>query len=201
MIHSHSRIVLAAALAVAATCVPAGCGGRAQVPASYNTHTCKDGTFKIQYPAEWQAESGGKGICTWLKCTSGNAQIKIDVSLASSLLGDLSAAGALRPKDVGADENLPPAGIVHHVERKKFEQDEGVREKESAQVATGLGDARQSEFQGAEAFGVSRGYRVTALARDYRVRVVCRCPAAEWDALKPAFDKIIRSLAPGKPEP
>ena len=41
-------------------------------------------------------------------------------------------------------------------------------------VQTGLGEGWKSEFHGSNAFGAeTRGYRVTTLSRDYRIRVVC----------------------------
>jgi len=42
-------------------------------------------------------------------------------------------------------------------------------------------------------------FRATVLSRDKRVRIVCQCPEAEWQTLKPVFDKVIESVAPAKP--
>jgi hypothetical protein len=196
-----SRIALAL-VAAAGLVLATGCGGRAVVPTSYSTHNCKDGTFKVQYPAQWQAESGGKAGYAWAKFTSGNAEVSVETGLTGSLLGDISATGLLPHPDGATDEKLPPVAAVHLLEKKSFEADAGVQEKEPTTVTTSFGEGRKSEFRGTNSFGAeSRGYRATTLARDYRIRVVCKCPVAEWDALKPAFDKIIESLAAGKPEP
>ena len=46
--------------------------------------------------------------------------------------------------------------------------------------------------------GAIRGYRATALTHDKRVRIVCQCPEAEWQALKPAFDKVMKEASRAK---
>ncbi len=69
-------------------------------------------------------------------------------------------------------------------------------------MKTGFPDARKSEFSGSKTFGGKiRGCRVTALSSHKRIRVVCECPESEWEALKPAFDKAIESVAMGKAQP
>ena len=65
-------------------------------------------------------------------------------------------------------------------------------------MATHLGDSRKSEFTGSGLLnGAFHGYRVTALSRDKRIRVVCRCSESQWQSLQPAFDKMIASVAMG----
>ena len=129
------------------------------------------------------------------------AQITVETSLAGSLVGKMAATGMLKLIAPGQPENLPPVAAVHLKEKNSFQDGEGVEEKEPNVIQTGLGEGRKSEFQGTGAFGAeTRGYRVTTLSRDYRIRVVCKCPAAEWDALRPAFDKVIESVGIGKAE-
>ena len=177
-----------------------GCTGRAVVPTAYDTYNCKDGNFKIQYPAGWQVEPSGQGSYASVKFTSGGAEITVETSLAGSLVGEMASSGMLKFIAPGQPENLPPVATVHLREKESFQDGEGVEEKEPVVVQTGLGEGRKSEFQGKSAFGAeTRGYRVTTLSRDYRIRVVCKCPASEWDALRPAFDKVIESLGIGKP--
>ena len=58
-----------------------------------------------------------------------------------------------------------------------------------------LGDGLKSEFTGSSAFGTEfRGYRATGMLDNKRVRIVCQCPADQWETLKPVFDKVISSL-------
>jgi hypothetical protein len=52
------------------------------------------------------------------------------------------------------------------------------------------------QFASTAASGGIRGYRATAVNGDRRIQLLCTCPVAEWDALKPVFDKVIGSLSP-----
>jgi hypothetical protein len=193
----------AVASAVLATC---GCGGRAVVPSSYKTYNADDGSFQIAYPAEWEVAGGGKGLA-WAKFTSGSAQIAVETGLVGSLVGDITQArndvlGLDRSKGDAAGEkevDLAPARAAHEFEKQVFLEDTGVKEQDPVAVQTGLGDARKSEFTGSDTFGGAiHGYRATALSRDKRIRIVCQCPEAEWNILRPAFDKVIESIAMSK---
>jgi hypothetical protein len=117
-------------------------------------------------------------------------------------LGDIA-----KPKGHGLilpnqDEENAPVAVVHEHERPGFEEEKGVTEEKPAVVKTGFPDARKSEFSGSKTFGGTiRGCRVTALGADKRISVVCECPESEWEALKPAFNKAIESVAMGKAKP
>jgi hypothetical protein len=184
--------MLAMVMFIAAAVAIAGCAGRAVIPTNYNTYNSPDGTFKIQYPAEWTSEGGSKGQFAWAKFTSGHAEIEVDSNAIGSLISNMVTSSD--PQDTA-----PVAG-VHEFERQGFEDDDASHKEEKAvPVLTGMSDARKSEFTTSTAFGGSvHGYRVTTLTNDKRVRIICKCPESEWKDLKPAFDKIIASLAMGK---
>lgn len=187
------------AAAIGTVIVMSGCGGRAVVPVSYNSHKAEDGSFKIEYPAEWELESGGRSGYTWAKFTSGSAEISIDANVVGSLMADIASRG--RPSAVvyNPDEDTAPVAVVHEKEREGFEESAGVKEQKPSPVQTGLIDARRSEFSGTKTFGGSiHGYRVTALSSTKRICVICQCPESEWEALKPAFDKVIASVGMGR---
>jgi hypothetical protein len=199
----RSRIASVAALMVVAGLMFAvgGCHSRAAIPTSYDSYNCPYGNFKVQYPAGWQVEPSGKGRYASVTFTSGNAQISVETSITGSLIGDQVSAslGKFGPQDV--PEEMRPVSVVHEKEKEGFEDQEAVKEDKPTMVKTAMGEGRRSEFKGSSAFGgETRGCRVTTLSNDYRLRVVCKCPAAEWDALKPVFDKVIESLGIGKVE-
>jgi hypothetical protein len=174
---------------LAAVC---GCG-QAVVPASYQQYSAQDGSFEILRPAEWQASGGGKDAA-WAKFTSGGARINVDTDMVGSLLGDLAQASG----QDGAPKH-DPIVEAHNFDHRMFEEQNGVVEKNSVAVKTGYGTGRVSEFTGTAMFGGAiHGYRATALTRDKRLRIVCQCPEAEWEPLKPVFDKVIASVANGK---
>jgi hypothetical protein len=197
---NRKRLVWAAA--IGAALVLSGCSSSAVVPQSYNKYNSKDGTFQIQYPAGWQAEGGGKAGYAWAKFTSGSAEIAVNTNVVGSLVGDIAGGGmmgASRPEDMGHERD--PVAVVHEMEREQFEEDEGVKEQDPVEVETGMRGAKKAEFTGTKTFGGEiHGYRVTALGRDYRFRVVCRCDKDQWQALQPVFDKVIPTLRVGVPE-
>jgi hypothetical protein len=200
MNHNRKEWVLAATFG--AILAIAGCTGKAVVPTSYDKYNAKDGSFQIQYPAGWESDGGDRSGYAWAKFTSGGAVISVDANVAGSLLGDIAKTrghGLITPDQ---EEARSPVAAVHEHEKQGFEEEEGVTEQEPAIVKTGFPDARKSEFSGSKTFGGAiRGYRVTALGTDKRIRVVCECPESEWEALKPAFDKAIESVAMGKAQP
>ena len=183
---------------VGALLVTCGCGGRAIVPASFETFNSKDGSFKVQYPAKWEADGGGRSGYYWAKFSSGNASITVDTSAAGSLIADIAKMGMVRGGSMVTPEDLVPVAVVHETERQGFEESGSVKEQKPAVALTGFGDSRKSEYTGKTTFGGSiHGYRVTALSSEKRIRVVCQCPESEWAALKPAFDKVIESVTRG----
>lgn len=193
--------IVFACVAFAVVGLIAGCSERTVIPTSLDSYNCKDGNFKIQYPTGWLVESSGKGSYASASFTSGKAQILVSTSLAGSLLGSMAESGMLKVTNPNAPAHLPPVAAVHEMEKEPFQNDQGVQEQEPVVVQTGLGEGRKAEFRGTNGFGGEiRGYRVTTLSRDYRIRVVCQCAAADWDALKPSFDKIIESIGIGKAE-
>ncbi len=190
------------AAAIGTALASAGCAGKAVVPTSYDTYNSKDGSFQIQYPAGWETDGGDKSGYAWAKFTSGGAVISVDANMAGSLMGDIAKSKILHLGIQTDQEDRSPVASVHAQEKPGFEEEEGVTEQEPAPVKTGFPDARKSEFSGTKTFGGTiRGYRVTALSPNNRIRVVCECPESEWEALKPAFDKAIQSVAMGKAQP
>jgi hypothetical protein len=190
------------ATALGAVLVIGGCGGPAVVPTSYNTFNSKDGSFQIQYPAGWEADGGDRSGYAWAKFTSGGAEISVDANITGSIMGDLSKSSIIPLGIEGDQEDRTPVASVHANEKQQFEDAAGVKEEKPVPVRTGFPDARKSEFSGTKTFGGTiRGYRVTAMSTDKRIRVVCQCPESEWEALKPAFDKAIQSVAMGKANP
>jgi hypothetical protein len=199
----RNRSASVAALVVVAGLmfVAIGCHTRAVVPTSYDSYNCPYGNFKIQYPAGWQVEPSGKGRYASVTFTSGDAQIAVETSITGSLIGDQvnASLGKFGPQDV--PEEIRPVSVVHQKEKEGFEEQEGVKEEKPAMVKTAMGEGRKSEFKGTSALGnETRGCRITTLSNDYRLRLVCKCPAAEWDALQPAFNKAIETLGYGKVE-
>ena len=195
---NYNRLTLLVAAAVcAALLTTAGCGS-VTAPSSYTEYNAKNGAFKCQYPADWECKAGGrrKGFHR-ASFKSGPASISIVADVKGSLLGDI-AGGRMAGPDV--PEELAAEAQVHEMGLAKMEEEFGNYEEQKPEVIkTELGEGRKSEFTATTAFGgKSRGFRVTVLAHDDRVTVIAHCPEKNWDALKPAFDKVIDSLDRGR---
>ena len=187
----------------------AGCGpGAVKAPTTYKTWNAKDGSFAIQYPADWKADGGGQHGIQWAEFSKGSAKVSVKVNLTSSLVGDIAGnAGQLGGID-GAEidpklqEELAPVAAAHKVSAELFvDEIPKLKEQEPVAFQSGLGDSRKSEFTAASG-GVGsqvRGYRATALTSEKGVHVLARCPDAHWKTLQTAFDQMLTSLTLGTP--
>ena len=180
-----------------------GCGGGVSAPTSFESFSAADGSFQCEYPADWKVSAGGKGHY-WAKFKSGDAEIAVNVDPLNSLLDDFFREGG-NPKSLMPAAGLPPPGVAtaHRVEKNKvaggMQADE--EQKRPDVIAPSLGNCCKSEFTATGSFSKPlRGYRATVLTVKNRVQVICKCSEEDWEMLKPAFDRVIDSLAPGTPE-
>lgn len=188
----RGRVILGGLL-LAFGAIP-GCGGAVPAPTAYVDYHSPDGRFSCDRPEGWEADGGGKSDSpnSWAKFTKGNAEIKIDADLAGSLFGDIAKSSG----GLGGDEE-PPVAKVHPMGVKHMQEEYSnytEREPKTFQ-SKGIGEGRRSTFIADQSLGGKYyGYRATLLAGDRRITVVCSCPANNWQALKPAFEKVIASL-------
>jgi hypothetical protein len=175
-----------------------GCGGSVPAPKSFAAYNSPDGRFACDYPKGWEAAGGGKADkpISWAKFTAGNAEIRVDADFAGSLFGDIAKAGSAMSGD---DE--PPAAKVHPMgfRHMKDEFGDSYTERDAKPFQSkGFGEGRKSIFIANGSFGSKTyGYRATLLSGDRRMTIIAMCPAANWQALKPAFDTVIASLRHG----
>ena len=197
----------AAALFVAWSAMFAGCGvGDVPAPTEYKTWDAKEGAFRIQYPADWEAAGGGKQGTQWAKFTKGGAMIKVGVGLAGSLIGDIASGGLASAHAGGSgdemgltkeqQEALAPVTRVHELRKEEMAKEHSdYKELTASNISCKLGPARKGEFTALGGLGGKlHGYHVTILGHNLRVSVVCTCPESNWAVLQPAFDKIISDL-------
>jgi hypothetical protein len=187
-----------------------GCGKPADVaaPTTFAKYNAKNGDFALEYPDGWEAKGGGKKNHS-LKVTKGAVIIEVRSDLTGSLIGDIAGnsvgvmPGGMPDGEFDAELDLAPVAQVHQMAQEEMAEligsySEGKAEKVST---AGFGEGRMSEFTGKQGLGVEiKGMRATVLGRDKRVVVVCTCPPSNWDALKPAFKKVIESLKYGQAE-
>jgi hypothetical protein len=190
--------------AVATAClflaIPAfsGCGEALEAPKEFVTYHSTDGRFDCDCPKGWETDGGGKPESPncWAKFTRGNAVVNVSADLAGSLWGDIAKAGGGMQ---GADAE-PPVAKVHPMGVRQMKEEYGnYQERDAVKFdSKGLGEGRRSIFIADQGIGgKTYGFRATLLSGDRRISVVCSCPANNWNALKPAFQRITASLRQG----
>jgi hypothetical protein len=79
----------------------------------------------------------------------------------------------------------------------KEEHGDAYSEEEAIAIHTKFGDGRRSAFKIKEMFGGTRGYRATVQGGVRTVMIICKCPASQWESLRPGFEKLIDSVGYG----
>ena len=190
----RGRYLLAAGVAVALLSA-AGCGGNVPAPTAYVPCLDPGGQFACDVPKGWEVEAGGRpdSPSSFAKITQGNAKISVITDLGGSLIGDMAKASG----NMLGGEAQHPSFKVHEMGLRRMKQEyTNYQEREPIPVkSTGLGEGRRSTFIADGGLGGKiYGYRATFLGGDRRIEVICTCPATNWKALKPAFEKVILSL-------
>jgi hypothetical protein len=125
------------------------------------------------------------------------ATISIRESLKGSAIGDMSGGAMNQGENMPQEEEA--VAKVHAFQREFIQEDYGeFKENPPVKISTKMGNARRSEFRasGKGPFGKSlRGYRATLLSSVNSFNVICQCPEGDFETLKPAFEKVIDSIA------
>jgi hypothetical protein len=184
---------------VAGLVVAAGCSGPVAIPASYKTYSAKDQSFAVDYPENWKAVGGGQSGYYSARFTSGSASIRVTADMVGSVIGDIARSQS-RMAGTEHIEQFKPINKVHELGNKQMAEEwSSYQEQPAAPFRSGFGEGRLSEFTAGGSFGGKmHGYRLTALSVDRRITVVCYAREADWQKLKPAFDKVNASLKSGR---
>jgi hypothetical protein len=88
---------------------------------------------------------------------------------------------------------------VHEFKRNQVtEQLVDYKEERAETVNSGFGPARRSAFSASGFLGRKvRGYRATALGHMVGYDILCQCPEADWEGMRPVFAHVIESLGSG----
>jgi hypothetical protein len=132
--------------------------------------------------------------------TKGGVEIRIDADIAGSLFGDIAKSTSATfggPPDESS-ENAPLAQVHEHGLKRMKDDYTNYQERDPKVIKAGVGVGRRSTFIADQTLGGKLyGYRATFLGNDRRLTVLCTCPATNWQALKPAFEKVIASVRQG----
>ena len=182
-------------------------------PAKFVVYTPSDKAFAFAAPQGWARHSSASGgIMSSVGYEKSSAKVDVLSDLEGSLMADLSRGpgqmpdlppGMMSPEMEAKmkEMNRPPVEKLHETRKGRVgDAVEHYQERPMQTLNTPLGEGRCSEWSGdAGRFGggIMHGYRATVLSGDRRIIFVCRCRESDWKTLKPAFDKMLVSLAPG----
>lgn len=176
-------------------------------PRAFAAYTAPDKSFVCQRPEGWEKqEASAHAIMSGALFKKGNAKIDITADLQGSLMGDVIGSGnaqltGMMPPGMNIPKPKPPVEKLHRAGKGMVsKQVSDYKEMPMQTFNSPLGEARYSEWTGEGGFGKGgklRGYRATILPGERRVTVVCQCPENDWKTLRPAFGRVLGSLAPG----
>ena len=185
-------------------------------PQTFKPYAAPDNSFACLAPTGWERrESSAQGIERQVIFRKGEAKIAIASDLQGSLMGDMARATDAQtqammdqlPPEVRASlaassptASRPAIEQVHLQSQKALAMRfDSYREMPMQTLRSSLGEARCSEWtakqEGFLSGGTFHGYRVTILTNERRVTYISQCPEASWKALRPAFGRILASLA------
>jgi hypothetical protein len=158
----------------------------AQPVTAWERFNMGDNQFAFDYPAGWRVKDFGLPGKREAEIKGSTATITIAENLTGSLVGDV--ANALNQGREVGDDRLP-VSQVHEMRRPKDRA--SYKEEAPFTVMTKFGKARCSAYTD----GSERGYRATVLMNQTALDIFCWCRGSDWETLRPAFDRIIASLA------
>ncbi len=169
---------------------------RVAAPTGYTAYKAKDNSFVCELPAGWKQKGGAAGsITSGVTAVKGGASIDITYDLAGSLRGDMEKS---RLTMMGSSRS-PVYGIHQELEEELKSRWEGLTARPPKRFQSKMGDACYSEFvaQGGNWGGRIRGYAVTMLGGERRVKLICYCPEQDWPNLRSSFVHVANTLAAG----
>jgi hypothetical protein len=187
-------------------------------PTGFTAYVASDRSFTCQAPQGWNTTSvSSHAVMGGALFQRGSAKIDITTDLAGSLMGDIAVSADRQAENMeGMLQNMPaipgmpamepsaprkpPIEKLHEAERKSMEKRyPGYQELAMQTVNAPVGEGRFNEFTvpGSMLSPAQHGFRVTFLPPDRRVTILCLCPEKNWPTLKPAFEKVITSMAAG----
>ena len=161
-------------------------GAPAEAVTAYEPFEASDKSVTGEAPAGWEKEAGDSGgTLARVNFTKGDAKIRIRADAGASFMADAMKGGP-----------VPVIDAMHEKGIKQLEEFVSNPEAMPAQPMTSpIGEARYSEFTADG--GQTHGYRSTAIGPQRVVSVTAYCPERDWETLKPAFSKVIGSVANG----
>jgi hypothetical protein len=174
--------------------VQSSANSKLTAPDSFSFYESPEAVFHVEKPNGWKVTASGIKGHLAVTVEKSSASIQVSESLRGSLVGDIAGS---RSRGDEPDE-LSPVAAAHALKQKEFAEEYSRYEEEKPTfVNTHFGKVARSEFKAVKGLGKVHGYRATALAGQTSFDIVCQCPEANWEMLRPAFERCIASIGPG----
>ena len=179
--------------------------GSNAAPGTFKRYVSSDGRFSCDVPSQWTLTSSAadptdKTAVGGMLAKAGAAKIDVTSDTVASLRASilLNSSAAL-PEGMFND----PVNQLHNADKAKIAAAmKDYNELAPQTMESGMGDALVSEFTGKGGFlglgGAMHGYRASMVDGDYTFEIVLQCPEKSWSDLKPAFERVIKGMAPGE---
>jgi hypothetical protein len=184
---------------------------RVPAPTAYTTFVAPNKDFQINGPEGWdvvtaydvQGDSSSDSNVGGVKFKYSHAYIDVTTNSVVEIRNDILLNGA------GAAPDALFGSLAAYEQKRSKGHVAGVlknyQEKKMPRFASPMGEAAICEYtaDGPKiGFGPKvHGYRMTTVGPKVYALIDCQCPEADWQTLKPAFVKVINTIADGNAAP
>ena len=166
------------------------------VELTYEEFNHPQAAFRFEAPAGWEVETGGKTDNAWVKLTKGESYIRISRNMIGSITMSQrnSEDGDLRYDEVN-EMHRRKSAVLAEDSFKNFKEDPPQNFD-----TKGYGPAAMSAFTGGTGTVFTtkiKGIHGTAKGSHHQVDIVAICPEKQFETLRPAFEKAVRTLQVG----
>ena len=183
-------------------------------PTAYTQYAAADHLFSCLAPSGWtvDAPAAGAKMSDGSVSTVGGVlfhQNSASIDITTDTYAALTAYDVMNNNADPQSLTGSKAGVLHKQWHKRVAAEhKGYAETQIVDFDSPMGDGRLAEWTASGNalgfYGPQHGYRASLTGGGKTMVVVCACLEADWPALKPAFQKVLGSLAAGEeaaPEP
>lgn len=177
----------------------------ALVPTKFTAYVAPDKSFGCAAPDGWSVTpadkahqmAGSDSTTGGVLFASGSSSIDI----TTDTLGTVVAASLMAGNGDAALTGSHAAALHKQWRTMVAAPRKGYAETKVADFESAMGDARLAEWTARGNVlglgGALHGYRASLAGAGHTAEVVCQCPEGEWEALKPAFQRVLASVHEG----
>lgn len=174
------------------------------------------GEFYVEVPADWKREESPNkpDVPEWLKVSQGSAVIEIRFDDSGTFVANAAGAGgnvtemsqtmAAAGGRTMTTNNADPAPVrsLHDATGEAYAKAyRNFEDGNTANYDMQYGDARMATCTFVEGIGTKmKAMRISVYNGSKAWKILCRAREADFDALKPAFEKVVQSMEGVEPK-